>query len=77
MPTSGTPARPERQRDATRPATELQNTAAAVQREIPPEGHVALAERPRILPVVERRVVVPAFVAFLGLTSGFGPLTCT
>ena len=40
--------------------------AAAVERKIPPERDVALAERPRILPVVERRVVVPAFVALLG-----------
>ena len=30
----------------------------------PPERHVAAAERPRVLPVVERRVLVPAFPAF-------------
>ena len=48
-----------------------------MQRQIPPEGHVALAKRPRILPVVERRVVVPAFVAFIRVTSDFGLSGCT
>ena len=27
------------------------------------QKHIAFAERPRILPVIERRIVVPAFVA--------------
>ena len=55
------------------------NAAATMAGEIPPERHIAFAERPRILPVIERRVVVPAFVAsgtagaeLLALGFGFG-----
>ena len=65
MPTSGDASPPERQRDAACAATELQDRATTVQRQIPPEGHVALAERPRIFPVIERRVVVPALVSVI------------
>ena len=35
---------------------------------VPPEGYIAFAERPRILPVVKRRVVVPAFVTLFHVT---------
>jgi hypothetical protein len=54
---------PEGQRDAARAASELQHPAAGVERQVPPERDVAAAERARVLPVVERRVVVPAFPA--------------
>ena len=54
----------ERQGDAARTAAELQHRTAGVQGQVPPERHITPAECLRILPVVERRVVVPAFVAF-------------
>ena len=58
---------PQRQRDATRSATKLEDGTAAVKRNVSPEGHVALAECARILPVVERRVVVPPLMPFTDL----------
>jgi hypothetical protein len=51
----------ERQADATGTATELEDRSAHVHREIAPERHVASAEGSRVLPVVERRVLIPAF----------------
>ena len=51
-------------RDAAGAATELEDGPAGVQGEIPPERHIAPAQRLRILPVIERGVVVPAFEAF-------------
>src|ERR1051325_3439592 len=54
----------KRQRNASRPASELEHRTAGVNRQIAPEGHVTPAERARVLPVVERRVLVPAFVSF-------------
>ena len=69
MPTSGTPARPSGRAMRPVPQPELQHRAAGLQRQVAPERHVTPAERPRVLPVVERRVVVPAFVAF-GLDAG-------
>ena len=54
----------ERKGDPAGAAAQLQHGAAGIQGEIPPERHVAAAQGLRILPVVERRVVVPAFVAF-------------
>ena len=54
----------ERQRDPSRAASELEHRAVGLERDAAPERHVAPAERPRVLPVVERRVVVPAFPAF-------------
>jgi hypothetical protein len=54
----------EREGDPAGAAAKLQDRTAGIQREIPPERYVAAAKGLRILPVVERRVVVPAFVAF-------------
>ena len=59
----------ERQRDAAGAAAELEHRPAGLQRQVAPERHVAPAERARVLPVVERRVLVPAFVTF-GSTPG-------
>src|SRR5687767_9461707 len=59
-------ARPaERDGDATGAASELQHGTAGLGCEVPPERHVTPAERARVLPVVERRVLVPALVAFV------------
>src|SRR5262245_24089357 len=54
----------EGKRDAARTATQLQYLAAGVQGKVPPERYVAPPQRLRIFPVVERRVIVPAFMAF-------------
>src|SRR5688500_12497330 len=54
----------DRNRDAAGAAAKLQHRAGGTRGKVPPEGHVAAAERSCVLPVVERRVVVPAFVAF-------------
>ena len=64
MPTSVNAGRDERQRNAPGAAAKLEHRAVGVERDAAPERHVAPAERPRVLPVVERRVVVPAFPAF-------------
>src|SRR6185436_15631441 len=53
----------ERQRDAACAASQLENGTTCLQGEIPPEGNVTLAKRARVLPVVERGVLVPALVA--------------
>src|SRR4029077_16134887 len=50
----------ERQRDPSGAAAELEDAAVHALRNASPEGDVAAAERARVLPVVERRVVVPA-----------------
>src|SRR5262249_6107108 len=57
----------QRERDATCPASKLEDAAARIQRDVAPERHVAAAERPCILPVVEGRVVVPAFPTITAL----------
>ncbi len=54
----------ERDRDAPGAAPEFEDRSIGLQGKVAPEGNVAPAERSRVLPVVERRVVVPAFVAF-------------
>ena len=54
----------EWKRNATRAAAKFQHAPTGIHREIAPERHVATAECSRVLPVVERRVVVPAFPAF-------------
>src|SRR5688572_16741608 len=43
-------------------AAKLENRPGRARREVPPERHIATTKSPGILPVVERRVVVPAFV---------------
>ena len=53
----------ERHRDAPGAAAELEHRALGVERDAAPERHVATAERSRVLPVVERRVLVPALPA--------------
>src|SRR5205823_14199268 len=64
----------ERDRDASGTATELEYAAAGAGGETPPERNVAAAERLRVLPVVEARVLVPPFPPFAdGIwDSGFG-----
>ncbi len=52
----------QRQRDPAGAASQFENRTAGLQREIPPEGHIAPSQRARVLPVIERRVVVPPFV---------------
>ncbi len=54
----------ERQRNATSPAAELQYRARRVRGQSTPERDVAPTERACVLPVVELRVLVPAFPAF-------------
>src|SRR5687767_7685794 len=57
-------ARPyERYGNAARPAAKFEDGATGLHRYPAPERHVAPAERPCVLPVVERRVVVPTFPA--------------
>src|SRR5439155_6669061 len=51
----------EGQRHAAGSTTELEHASICRRGQTPPERHIAAAERPRILPVVERRVFVPAF----------------
>src|SRR5207249_1004980 len=66
-------ARPdERQRNPARPAPELEDRAVGLECNAAPERHVAPPKRPRVLPVVERRVVVPAFPAFF-INRGSAP----
>ena len=62
----------ERQRDAARAASELQHRTAGLLRQRAPERDIAPPERPRVLPVVERRIVVPAFPTFHRHTSTIG-----
>ena len=54
----------QRNGDAAGAASELEDGAVLLQRKRAPERHVTPAERPRVLPIVEGRVVVPAFVSF-------------
>src|SRR5882762_5692422 len=58
------PGPAERNRDAPRSAPKFENRSAGLQGQVAPEGNVASAHRSRVLPIVERRVVVPAFVSF-------------
>ena len=51
----------ERQRDPAGAAPELENRSVRVQCELTPERHVAPPKRARVLPVVERRILVPTF----------------
>lgn len=50
--------------DTTRAASELEDRSAGLPRKISPELDVATAEGARVLPIIEGRVVVPAFEAF-------------
>src|SRR6185503_19385934 len=61
----------ERNRDAPGAAAKFEDRSVGLQCKVAPEGNVAPAERSRVLPVVERRVVVPAFVAFSQINSQF------
>ncbi len=63
-PTTDTPARPSGSEMRPVPQPEFQQAPTVVQRQRPPERHVAPPEGPGVLPVVERRVFVPALVAF-------------
>ena len=54
---------PERQGDAAGATSELESWAPRVQGKLTPERNVAPAERTGILPVIERRVVIPSFPA--------------
>ena len=54
----------EGKRDPAGAAAQFQHLAASVQGKIPPERHISPTQCLRILPVVERRVDIPAFVAF-------------
>src|SRR5207247_11100689 len=62
----------ERQRTPARPAPELEDRAVGLECNAAPERHVAPPKRPRVLPVVERRVVVPALPTFF-ITRGSAP----
>src|SRR6185295_7576991 len=57
------PGAAKRQGNTARAAAQLEDGSTRLQREVPPEGHVATAQRTRVLPVIERRVVVPPLVA--------------
>ena len=54
----------KRNRDASGPASELEDGTLLLQSERSREGHVAAAERACVLPVIERRVLLPASMAF-------------
>src|SRR5689334_25064056 len=61
------------QRDAAGAAAKLEDFAVGFGGQTLPEGDVAAAERLRVLPVVKRRVLVPALPAF----SHTAPASCT
>src|SRR5205814_3932430 len=68
--TNQTHARPyERQKNPARSASKLEDRSVGLEGDAAPERHVATPKRPRVLPVVERRVVVPALPAFLNRGS--------
>ena len=46
--------------DAAGATAQFQHTAISFSRQIDPERDVASAERARVLPIVERRVLIPA-----------------
>src|SRR5258705_13666365 len=54
----------ERNRDAPGSAAKFEDLSARTQGKVAPEGNVAPAHRSRVLPIVERRVVVPTLVSF-------------
>ena len=54
----------QRQGDTARSASELENRSMRLERDAAPEGHVPTAERSRIFPIVERRVLVPTLPTF-------------
>src|SRR5690349_1025802 len=56
----------QRQRDAAGSAAKLEDRPFCGQRDSAPERYVAPPQRARVLPVVERRVLVPAFPALPG-----------
>ena len=54
----------KRERHTTGPTTQFEDVPPGSERESRPERDIAASERLRVLPVVERCVVVPAFPAF-------------
>ena len=69
MPTRLTPARASGSEMRPVPQPSSSTAPSAPERDATPERHVAPAERPRVLPVVERRVLVPAFPALASLRA--------
>ena len=61
---ASTPARASGSETRPVPQPSSRTGPSRSQRDAAPERHVAAAERPRVLPVVERRVLVPALPAF-------------
>src|ERR1700736_990474 len=66
----GRPGPRERQRETARSASKLEHQTASATGEVAPEGHVAPTLRSRVLPVVERRVLVPSLPT-LGVSTTF------
>src|SRR5688572_18778598 len=54
----------ERDGDPSRAASELEDRAGSLERQPPPERNVTPAQRSRVFPVIEGRVLVPSLVAF-------------
>ena len=54
----------KRNRNTSGAATELEHRPVRLERKRSPERNIAPSERACVLPVVERRIVVPAFIAF-------------
>ena len=63
---------PERNRDAAGTATQLKDLAVRPECQIAPERHVPPTQRSRVFPVVERRVIVPAFPSLGVLAARLG-----